>query len=56
VRSATGIEALVWLTDIAGLDRDEARALMQWSARAMTRAALTGEPPPALAPRALPGG
>ena len=40
VRSATGIEALVWLTDIAGLSRDEARELMRWSARAMLHAAI----------------
>src|SRR6266581_3817750 len=32
VRSATGIEALVWLTDIAGLSRPEAVELMCWSA------------------------
>jgi AcrR family transcriptional regulator len=35
VRATTGIEALVWLTDIAGLSRDEAAALMRWSARAL---------------------
>lgn len=46
VRSATGIESLVWLTDVAGLDRAQARDLMRWSARVMTRAALMGEPPP----------
>jgi AcrR family transcriptional regulator len=40
VRSASGIEALVWLTDIAGLSRNEARKLMRWSAQAMLRAAL----------------
>jgi AcrR family transcriptional regulator len=40
IRSATGIESLVWLTDIAGLDRDDATELMRWSARAMLRAAL----------------
>ncbi|HET7488318.1 MAG TPA: helix-turn-helix domain-containing protein [Acidimicrobiales bacterium] len=50
VRSATGIEALVWLTDVAGLDRDHARALMRWSARAVTRAALAGDPPPPVRP------
>jgi AcrR family transcriptional regulator len=42
VRSATGIEALVWLTDIAGLSRDEATDLMRWSARAMLASALAG--------------
>jgi AcrR family transcriptional regulator len=35
IRTATGIEALVWLTDVAGLPRDEAAALMRWSARAL---------------------
>jgi AcrR family transcriptional regulator len=41
IRSATGIEALVWLTDVAGLSRDEATALMRDSARALLRAATT---------------
>ena len=36
IRTATGIEALVWLTDVAGLGRDEARDVMRWSARALT--------------------
>jgi len=40
VRSATGIEALVWLTDVAGLSRDEAADVMRWSARALLRSAL----------------
>lgn len=40
VRSATGIEALVWLTDIAGLSHREATELMRWSARSMLDAAL----------------
>jgi AcrR family transcriptional regulator len=34
-RSACGIEALVWLTDIAGLSRDEAVDLMRWSAHSL---------------------
>jgi AcrR family transcriptional regulator len=46
VRSATGIEALVWLTDVAGLPREDAVALMRWSAQAMLRAALSDNPPP----------
>jgi hypothetical protein len=45
VRSAVGIEARVWLTDVAGLSGDEAVALMSWSARAMLRHALTEAPP-----------
>jgi AcrR family transcriptional regulator len=40
IRSATGIEALVWLTDVAGLSRDNATDLMRWSARALLDAAL----------------
>jgi AcrR family transcriptional regulator len=41
IRSAVGIEALVWLTDVAGLDRDEATEIMRWSAGAMLQRALT---------------
>jgi AcrR family transcriptional regulator len=40
IRSAVGIEALVWLTDIAKLSRDEAGELMRWSAQALLRSAL----------------
>ncbi|MBI4933341.1 MAG: TetR family transcriptional regulator [Actinobacteria bacterium] len=40
IRSATGIEALVWLTDVAGLSRDDATDLMRWSARALLQSAL----------------
>ncbi|WP_160668261.1 TetR/AcrR family transcriptional regulator [Pseudarthrobacter sp. ATCC 49987] len=47
VRSAIGIEALVWLTDIGGLSRDQARASMRWSARALLHQALVSGPPPA---------
>lgn len=53
IRSAEGIEALVWLTDIAGLSRRDAVGLMRWSARAMLRSAMAGDPPPV---GALPGG
>jgi AcrR family transcriptional regulator len=42
IRSAIGIEALVWLTDVAGLSRDDAIDLMSWSARALLRSALAG--------------
>jgi AcrR family transcriptional regulator len=35
IRSATGIEALAWLTDVGGLSRKEATALMRWSAQAI---------------------
>ncbi len=47
VRSATGIEAFVWLVDIAGVTREEAAATMRWTARTMLRAAVGGDPPPA---------
>ena len=40
IRSACGIEALVWLTDVAGLSRQEAGELMRWSALALLRTAL----------------
>jgi AcrR family transcriptional regulator len=40
IRSACGIEPLVWLTDIAGLSREEAVELMRWSARALLQSAL----------------
>jgi AcrR family transcriptional regulator len=40
IRSAAGIEALVWLTDIAGLSREEAVQVMRQSARALLRSAL----------------
>jgi AcrR family transcriptional regulator len=39
-RSACGIEALVWLTDVAGLSRDEAVAVMRWSAHALFQRAI----------------
>ena len=41
IRSATGIEALVWLTDVAGLSRHDAVDIMKWSSRALLRSALT---------------
>jgi AcrR family transcriptional regulator len=40
IRSAAGIESLVWLTDIAGLSRKEAVGLMRWSTGALLRSAL----------------
>jgi AcrR family transcriptional regulator len=43
IRSATGIEARVWLTDVAGLSSDEAMDVMRWSARAMYQSTL-GKP------------
>ncbi len=45
IRSAIGIEALVWLTDIGGLSRADAVALMRWSANGLLQAALTSQIP-----------
>ncbi len=44
IRATLGIEALVWLTDIGGLSRDEAVDLMRSSARTLLAAEL-GAPP-----------
>jgi AcrR family transcriptional regulator len=41
IRSAIGIESLVWLTDIGGLSRDAAVASMRWSASALLSQALS---------------
>jgi AcrR family transcriptional regulator len=46
IRSAAGIEALVWLTDIAELSSAEAVDVMRWSAQALLSGALTIGPPP----------
>lgn len=40
IRSATGIESFVWLTDVGGASRQDAAEIMQWSARALLRTAL----------------
>jgi hypothetical protein len=40
IAAAVGIDALVWLTDIAGLSRPEAVAVMRWSARSLLQSAL----------------
>jgi AcrR family transcriptional regulator len=40
VRASTGIEALVWLTDVAGLSRVDAVKIMRWSAGALLRSAV----------------
>ncbi|MBW8482755.1 TetR/AcrR family transcriptional regulator [Actinomadura parmotrematis] len=44
IRSATGIESLVWLTDIAGQTRAQAAQTMCWTAHAMLTAALDQHP------------
>src|SRR4051812_9825114 len=43
IRATTGIEALVWLTDVAGLERADAVELMRASARSLLRDARRGE-------------
>lgn len=43
IRSATGIETLVWLVDVAGLTRDDATDLMRASAHALLQAATREE-------------
>ena len=40
IRSATGIESLVWLTDVGGLSRDDAVASQRWTAAALLNEAL----------------
>jgi hypothetical protein len=45
IRIAAGIEALVWLTDIAGLSRKDSVQLMRWSATALLRSAMAGSGP-----------
>jgi len=42
IRAAAGIEALVWLTDVARLSRADATALMKESAQAILRSAVPG--------------
>jgi AcrR family transcriptional regulator len=45
IRATIGIEAIVWLVDVAGLSRDDAAALMRWSAQALLQRATTVPPP-----------
>lgn len=45
IRSATGIESLAWLTDVAGLSRPDAVTLMRWTAQSLLHAAQTTPPP-----------
>ena len=46
IRSSIGIEAYVWLTDVAGLSPDDATAMMHWTARSSLAAARSGSLPP----------
>jgi hypothetical protein len=41
IRSAIGIEAYVWLVDVAGLSSGEAVKTMRWSARTLLLGALS---------------
>jgi AcrR family transcriptional regulator len=44
IAAAVGIDSLVWLTDIAGLSREQAVENMRWSARALLETALADSP------------
>lgn len=52
IRSAVGIEALVWLTDVAGISPHEAVEVMSWSAQALLRSALAEDEAVGRAPSA----
>ena len=41
IAATVGIDVLVWLTDIAGLSREQATEVMRWSARALLQGALS---------------
>ncbi len=45
IGATIGIEPLIWLTDMAGVERKRASVLMQWSARTLLKAALGGDLP-----------
>jgi AcrR family transcriptional regulator len=45
IRATIGIEAIVWLVDVAGLSRNDAIALTRWSAQALLQRAATIPPP-----------
>src|SRR5579884_2425926 len=45
IRATIGIEALVWLTDVAGLSREEAGDIMRSSARPLARAVIAETAP-----------
>ena len=45
IRATIGIEAIVWLVDVAGLSRNDAVALTRWSAQALLQRATTIPPP-----------
>ena len=45
IRATIGIEAIVWLVDVAGVTRNDAVALTRWSAQALLQRATTIPPP-----------
>jgi AcrR family transcriptional regulator len=45
IRATIGIEAIVWLVDVAGLSRSDAVALTRWSAQALLQRATMVTPP-----------
>ena len=45
IRATVGIEAIVWLVDVAGISRNDAVALTRWSAQALLQRAATIPPP-----------
>lgn len=45
IRATIGIEAIVWLVDVAGLSRNDAVALTRWSAQALLQQASIVPPP-----------
>ena len=46
IRATLGIEALIWLTDVAGVSREQAVDIMRSSARTLLRAAIADAAPP----------
>ena len=46
IRATLGIEALIWLTDVAGVSREQAVDILRASARTLLRAALADAAPP----------
>lgn len=49
IRSSIGIEAYVWLTDVADVSPDDATAVMRWTARSSLDSARRGSLPPSVA-------
>jgi hypothetical protein len=45
VRAILGIEALVWLTDVGGLSREDAVEIMRSTARTLVRSAIAEAAP-----------